>query len=496
MSVVHKKVATIMIINNLHRVLKLRDRLRSAPSFKLIYGSLIVALLANISLQQQPTSLLEHIRQQNKLTVITRHDPTTYFHNQHGESGFEYRLAAELAEELGVKLEMVTASNLDEILNAVNTGRAHIAAAGLTVTEKRLRQVNFSIPYHHITQKVIYKNRNKQPFILADLEGARIAVLANSSHHERLKEIQKDYPKITWKTLNGNSTEPLLQLLKKGEIDYTVVDSNAFHVHRSLYPQLKEGFDISEPEPLAWALAISADQSLYYAVQSFIAKKHADGFIDDLAYEHFGKFEGFTYFDAKLFLARIKSRLPQYHALFQSAAKTYDLDWRLLAAISYQESLWDAEATSPTGVRGLMMLTHKTAEVMGVTDRVDPKQSIIGGTAYMRKLLNKLPKEISGSDRTWLALAAYNLGRGHVQDAQHLTQAQGANPYKWEEVKKRLPLLKQEQWYSKTQYGQAKAANQALIYVKQIRQFYDLLIWSTDVKSDNQIALIESKPKA
>ena len=184
-----------------------------------------------------------------------------------------------------------------------------------------------------------------------------------------------------------------------------------------------------------------------------------------------------------------ETRLPRYRDYFRQAERATGTDWRLLAAMAYQESHWDPDAVSPTGVRGMMMLTRHTAGMMEVADRADPVASIVGGARYYKRVLRKVPKRIAEPDRTWLAVAAYNLGYGHVEDARILTQSQGASPDSWEQVRTRLPLLSDEKWHRRVQRGYAPG-EQAVAYVDNVRRYYEILLWmdSRDtITSDRKI---------
>ena len=144
--------------------------------------------------------------------------------------------------------------------------------------------------------------------------------------------------------------------------------------------------------------------------------------------------------------------------------------------MGYQESHWNPDAVSPTGVRGIMMLTEATARQLGVEDRVDPRQSIFGGARYLRRIKRKIPERIAEPDRTWLALAAYNIGFGHLEDARILTQANGGDPDRWEDVREHLPLLADPKWHTRTRHGYARGG-QPVHYVENIRYYYDVLLW-------------------
>jgi membrane-bound lytic murein transglycosylase F len=168
--------------------------------------------------------------------------------------------------------------------------------------------------------------------------------------------------------------------------------------------------------------------------------------------------------------------LPRYRDFFLEAERSTGIDWRLIAAIAYQESHWDPLAISPTGVRGMMMLTAHTADMMEVGDRHDARSSILGGAHYYLRVRLKVPERIHEPDRSWLAVAAYNLGFGHLEDARILTQFQGADPDQWDEVRERLPLLSDKAWYSRVQRGFAPGQT-AVKYVDNVRRYYEILMW-------------------
>src|SRR5690606_27155282 len=182
------------------------------------------------------------------------------------------------------------------------------------------------------------------------------------------------------------------------------------------------------------------------------------------------------YVGSRAFVRHFEARLPLYRDLFKAAAEATGTDWRLLAAMAYQESHWNPEATSPTGVRGMMMLTERTADMMGVKDRLDAAESIMGGARYFKRVLGKIPERIPEPDRSWLAVAAYNVGFGHLEDARILTESQGGDPDDWTAVRERLPLLSEEEWHRRVPRGYAPGG-QAVTYVDNVQQYYELLMW-------------------
>jgi membrane-bound lytic murein transglycosylase F len=159
---------------------------------------------------------------------------------------------------------------------------------------------------------------------------------------------------------------------------------------------------------------------------------------------------------------------------FLDASVRYQLSWELLAAQAYQESHWKAQAESPTGVRGVMMLTEETAASMGIQDRGDPAKSIHGGAKYLAHLLKRMPKSITGENRIKFALAAYNVGMGHLHDAQELARIQGKDPNSWQSLRETLPLLAEKRYYKTLTYGYARG-QEPVQYVAAILTYRDIL---------------------
>lgn len=446
-------------------------------------GLQFVALTLLLSLYpayQQELSQLDLIKESGRLTVISHSGPSTVYQDGHGLAGFEYELVQKFAKALNVNLNIVEAENYPDLLQAVNHQDIHFAAANIAANNQRKKTVRFSSPYQQIEQHVVYRYGTPRPKEVHDLVNKRIIVTANSTHSEIMSAQKLVYPDLSWIETQKIDVDYLLQKVAQGEVDYAIVDSNEYVLHRSLYPSLNVAFNIGPSHNLSWAFAKEEDQSLFLAAENFIAQATQQGTLAELKHRHYGHIDEFNYVDSKVFLEHIENRLPQYLDTFKSEAQKHKMDWRLLAAVGYQESLWDPRAVSPTGVRGLMMLTRITAKETGVGNRLDPEQSIQGGAKYLNKIMNRLPSSLDQDNRTWLSLAAYNAGFGHILDARKITEQQGDNPDDWFEVRKRIPLLMQPKWYGQTKYGYARGGHQSVIYVKNIRRYYDLLVWSTE----------------
>ncbi len=426
---------------------------------------------------------LERVKNNGKLVVLTRNSGTTYYEGPYGPTGLEYDLAKGFADELGVELKMVVASNVGEVLEQLLDLDADFAAAGLTATRKRQVWARFTPPYQQITQQLVYRIGGNRPTSLKEISGT-LEITSRSSHEEELRKLKYQYPDLTWQVNSDAESEELLTMVWEKELDYTIADSNEIAINQRYYPELRVAFNITDPEPLAWAFPRMKDDSLYLAASDYITRMKESGALAQLIDRYYGHLNSFDYVDTITYQRHIESLLPEYRKLFEYAAEEFQLDWRLLAATAYQESHWNPNAVSPTGVRGLMMLTKNTARELGVEKRTDPVQSIRGGALYLNQMLTKLPLRIQEPDRSWLALAAYNIGYGHLEDARIITEKRGGNPDNWKDVKENLPLLRKRKWYRKTRHGYARG-HEAVRYVENIRRYFDLLVRALGQEDQN-----------
>jgi len=434
----------------------------------------VAAMLAGCSPQPRPDHL-SIIKEREVLRVGTLMNPTSYYFDHDREQGFEYDLAKRFAGRLGVELQMVPRFDVNDLFTMLRRGEVDVIAAGLDRTRSRSTLYRFGPPYDIISQKLVFKQGSRQrPRDLQQVTDGEIVVVEGSSHHEYLKSLGESIPTLKWRATRDYDAVELLRMVARNEIDYTIADSNQLEVQRRGNPGLSVAFTVKHEQPVAWALPQGTDDSLFSAVVQYFGEIRSSGRLAYIKERHFGHVKQFNYVTTSLFIEAVNNKLPEYEAMFKEHAGT--LDWRLLAAISYQESLWNPRAVSPTGVRGMMMLTLPTAKAMGVKSRLNAEQSIRGGARYLERMLRRVPARIPEPDRTWFALAAYNIGFGHLEDARILTEKQGGNPDRWLDVKQRLPLLRQKQFYRQTRFGFARG-NEPVTYVGNIRRFYDTLKW-------------------
>jgi membrane-bound lytic murein transglycosylase F len=327
--------------------------------------------------------------------------------------------------------------------------------------------------------QLIYRLGEGKPHSVEEIIGKRIEVLAGSSHADRLAAIKSQYPELEWTENADAEVSDLLGKVASGEIDYTIADSTEFNIHRNFHPDLRAAIDLEVGDPLAWAFAKDDGDSLLARADEYLIKLRRNGTLDRIHDRYYGHTKEFDYVGTRNFIRHFESRLPRYRETFEKAGRAWGIDWRLLAAIGYQESHWRSQAVSPTGVKGIMMLTEDTAEYLGLDDRVDPVNSILGGARFYARQTERIPDTVDEPDRTWMALAAYNVGFNHIKDARWIVAQQGGDPDSWVDLEKALPLLGQRQWYSQLPYGYARGW-EPVLYVNNIRAYYNILVWLTD----------------
>ncbi|MCK0753987.1 membrane-bound lytic murein transglycosylase MltF [Chromohalobacter japonicus] len=416
---------------------------------------------------------LSEVFSRDFIQVFTRNTPSTYYEGRHGPTGFEYELARQFAEALDVSLSIDSQGSIGGVLSAVRDGRADVGAATLALDPAE-PGVNYTRPIMSMQPMVIYHHGIIPPKAPEDLLGLDIAALRGSGTGHALRDLQASLPELTWRETDELEVTDLIEMVENGELDAAVVYAHQFKLNRLFFPDVESGFPLGEPQSLVWALPKNSGVALLRAANQFIARLREHGDLADLAARYFGHDNYLEYVGASLFIRHAQNRLPRYEDAFKQAARDSGFDWKLLAALGYQESHWKPRATSPTGVRGLMMLTNATAAEVGVSNRLDPEQSIEGGAIYLGHVKERLQEEITEPDRTWMALAAYNVGLGHLYDAQKIAEMQGGDPYNWADVRKALPLLQKRQWYSKVHHGYARGG-EPVIYVRNIRRYYEIL---------------------
>ena len=447
----------------------------------------IFLLLAGCSEAKAPTAL-ERVQKEGVLRVITRNSPATYFQDRNGETGFEYELAKRFAERLGVELKIETADNLDDLYAQLSReGGPALAAAGLTPGREDDASVRYSHTYLDVTPQIIYRNGQQRPTRPEDLVGKRIMVLKGSSHAEQLAELKKQYPELKYEESDAVEVVDLLRMVDVGDIDLTLVDSNELAMNQVYFPNVRVAFDFGEARGLAWALPGRRRQPDERGQR--VPRPGQEG-------------RPAATPEGPLLRACRRTRLRRrLHLRPAPAATPAALRKPLQAerqAAGYRLAPARRHRLPGIAVAARRHLQDRRARPDdadqpdrpgdGVSNRLDPKQSIQGGSKYFVQIRSELPESIKEPDRSWFALAAYNIGGAHLEDARKMAEKEGLNPNKWLDVKKMLPRLAQKQWYAKTRYGYARGG-ETVHFVQNVRRYYDILTWVTQPQMEgSQIA--------
>lgn len=438
----------------------------------------VLATLAGLAQCTAPPSTIEQIRERGELRVATLNLPTTYYYGAQGPEGLEYELARDFARTLGVRLAIAPYENEQQALEALRTGQADIAAAQLTY---RGPWRAFALPsrnYDQVTQLVIYARGTPRPGNVKALAGRRIVVRAGSPQADELAALRDRVGHgLKWQELPAEARNRPLDVVASGEADISIVDTPAFRFIHQAYPELLAAFELERSRPVQWMVRRRSN-ALRAAIDAYLDTDATKQRVAAAAVVPVEQSPRMQLEMARSFRSHIESRLPLLRPWFEEAARETNLDWRLLAAIGYQESQWDRDARSPNGALGVMMLMPETATSVDVEDPFDPRDNIRGGARYFVEVRDKIPARIPDPDRTSMALAAYNVGYGHLEDARVLTQMRGGNPDRWVDVRQNLPLLAQEGWHLQAKRGYARGW-EPVQFEKRVRQYYSVLEWQT-----------------
>lgn len=418
-------------------------------------------------------STFERIKKTGVLRLITDNSISTYYLYNGEPTGFEYDLAMEFAKYLNVDLDIVT-PGWNNMFAYLAEGKGDVIASGLAITEDRLEEVNFSIPYQKIQQHIVHHKLVFGPKNIEDLTYRTIHVARGTAYHSRLEKIKETGIEFNYILHDNTPTEDLIRMVYDREIKFTVAVNTLAYLNQRYYPDIKIGIPIhKEKKSLAWAVN-KQDSQMLEQINKFFLYANETGILHRITNKYYANIQETDPYDLKRFHQRIKTRLPRYMQTIVDESLLYGFDWRLVAAVIYQESHFNPKAKSFTNVRGLMQVTTSTAEEMGISNRLNPTQSIQAGIKYLDKMFKKFDYIEDDHERLLFALASYNVGYGHVRDAMQIADDLGLDGNKWQHLKTALPLLSKSKFYKNTKHGYARGW-EPVQYVKRILTYYDIL---------------------
>ncbi len=452
------------------RVMEIRQFSKLVVRFLLLIVCLIIFILP---LERSiPQSQLDKVLEAGELRVISRNGPATYYEGANGLTGFGYKIVKGFADQLGVKLVILDESQSP--LGRLLKGQADMAAAAITTIEAKELPIRFAAPHHKIQFELI--SHTNRPLPEPNLDGVEIAITPEMARHPALVAIKLQYPSAHWIETNSNDQTDLFSRVNKGEVPFAVIDSDSFQLHQYSFANTQIAMSLGDPQDVAWAFSAATDPSLFHQAQIYLSNIKESGQLEQITAEFFQPLEEMNSIDALLLSQHLEERLLPHMDDMKRASEIFNLDWRLLAAIGYKESQWLTKIESPTGVKGMMMLTKITAKAMGVEDRENPQQAIFGAAKLFRYLLDNQPKDIAEGERIHFALACYNQGMGHIADARRLTLKMGGNPNRWQDVREHLPLLSLSQYYRQAKHGYMRG-KEPVVFVDKVLDYYKMLVW-------------------
>ena len=424
--------------------------------------------------QQVFTDDLPGLKERRRLRMITRNNAMTYFIHRGRQVGFEYELIKEFADRHDLRLDIVIPESHAELLAYLNEGKGDVVAAAMTITEERRAQASFTSPYNEVDELVVVRAEEDSLASLADLAGRTVHVRPSSSFYTTLMGLADSIAGLQIALLPDSlETEVILAGVEEGRYDITLCDSNLLDVELAYGRRLKAAFSI-KPTVLGWA--VRKDNPALLAALNQYVKEEKGGLFFNMMKKR--------YFENKRTIAKAKDslrvdlsgRLSPYDELVKKYARQYGQDWRLITAQMYQESKFDPQATSWVGARGLMQIMPVTGRELGFTDLHDPEENIHAGVKYLSQLVNRFDSNISIEERMRFALAAYNVGYGHVLDARRLAREKGWNPDKWfGHVEQAMRLLAKPAYHKRARYGFCRCG-QPVHYVGNIQSMYDAYV--------------------
>lgn len=414
---------------------------------------------------------LEPPEKSGELVVGILDDPVSYLRQaaDGDEGGFDRDLVLSFAESRKLKVRFVPVASVSELESLLNWGKIHFAAGMPMVDGSGYR---YTGTVRQARQLVVQHSDALPLDAITELAGRTIETLPGDPEKGTLNSLPVS-PALTMREAPVNNGIDLLARIADGKSDLAAIDSAHFDLALNFYPDLAVAWELPSTVSYTWAFR-PGDEALRHQAEEFLAGARDNRLLARIEDRYFGHIKRISPAGAGLYIEHIRARLPEFRRYFEEAAALNDIDWRLLAALAYQESGWSPLATSFTNVRGIMMLTEDTADHFGVTDRLDPRQSILGGARYLSDLIRQMPASIKGQDRYWFALAAYNLGQGHLNGARQIAAGMKRDADSWYEMKRVLPLMARPEYYARLKSGRARGG-EAVIMVENIRSYYDIL---------------------
>ncbi|MFN2546107.1 MAG: transglycosylase SLT domain-containing protein [Myxococcales bacterium] len=419
---------------------------------------------------------LEEIVRSGYIRVLTRNNDTSFFIYRGHRMGFDYELGKKLAQHLGIRVDMIITQGWTEMVPALLKGEGDVIAAELLITDERKKQVRFAEPWGHTREVIVWKDGSPVIKSAEGLSGKDVHVRKGSTYYGSLLDLNAKLASAGKPAVNVRivpeewETDTILQSVSKGEIVYTIADDLLANIHTAYWDNLVVGPAISGERDLAWAVR-PGDVKLEKAIDDVFRELRKKPDFNILRKKYFEAERSLKKERKDRFYASETGTLSPYDPLVRKYAGQHAFDWRLVAAQIYQESHFDPQRKSWVGALGLFQIMPATAKGLGIQDPTDPEQSIRGGLKYMQQLSDHYRDVPDPIERYRFALAAYNTGFGHVDDARRLARAAKKEAARWREVAPFLLKLSDRKYARKARFGFCRGS-EPVDYVRHIDERY------------------------
>ncbi|MCH5228222.1 MAG: transglycosylase SLT domain-containing protein [Muribaculaceae bacterium] len=404
----------------------------------MIMAAILCTLLPQC--KKNHSHLHNHGNDIDTLKVVTLYGPTSFFLYRGEEMGIDYDNVKKFADDEGMFLELKVLNNISELIEALKTGEADLAAYPVPSISEYKSEVIHCGPQEVTRQVLVQKNNSEKINDVTELIGKEVYVEKASKYHYRLENLNEELGGgIEIRPIDNDTIieEDLLAMVSHGEIPFTVVDSNIASLYKSAYPDLDISIPISSDQGASWAVANGLD-SLAKKIDRWENRSHSSDFIKSIYKGYYDRtysqvFDNNLSYFKKLNLSKGAS-VSSYDGLFKNNANLSGYDWRLLAAIAFCESRYNPGVESRFGAKGLMQVMPNTAKAVGIEPASlgNPDQNIKAAAKILKRLDNSLESRVSDpEERIKFVVAAYNAGLGHIYDAIALADKLGLDAGKW-----------------------------------------------------------------
>lgn len=441
--------------------------------FASILGFATLAMNGCDAIYWNESASLNQVNSQSEIKVLTLKNPLIYSTDRTGHKfGIDHDLLENFAHHYGLKIRFIPVANEVELKKALANGMGDIAAARLATPANH---TGFLVgPSYEETFLGLFCQTKSQVANIADLKNKDIGILSKDVFGGLTQRLSQLAPETRITITTSSSPKELFDQMAAKKLDCVIAENLEGEFFIRYHRNIEKVTSLTEEYSLSWLVRPDLSD-LNRLLQSWFQKASRNDEIMRIHDRYKLYLSELDRHDVLHFMKRSRHTLPDFETEFRNAAREHKLPWQLIAAVAYQESQWNNEAVSYTGVRGLMQLTQDTADHLGVEDRTDPLQSIHGGAKYLRYLLNKTPSYMNFKDRLYLALAAYNIGYAHLRDAQKLAERKGMNPHSWRHLREVLPLLEDKAYESELEYGNARGT-ETVEFVERVTGFYNLMV--------------------